>query len=215
MCDVLLSAAQAALLVAALSVDTLVAGFSYGIDKIKIPFRSALVVNLICAAILTAALFVGVGLSTAIHPFAAAVVCGVLLFLIGFLKLIDSLIKGLIRRRKNIDRSIKFNFLSLNWILRIYADPPEADCDRSKFLTAGESVSLALALSLDSLAVGVGAGMTGASYIFIPAFSLALGMGALCLGCLIGRKLASKTAVSLSWIGGVILIAMGVLKLVL
>ena len=47
-----LSSLDAILLVTALSMDAFVASFAYGTSKIKIPFKSAIVINVVCSSIL-------------------------------------------------------------------------------------------------------------------------------------------------------------------
>ena len=54
-----LSSIDAILLVSALSMDAFVASFAYGTSKIKIPFKSAIIINVVCSTILAIALFAG------------------------------------------------------------------------------------------------------------------------------------------------------------
>ena len=54
-----LSSIDAILLVSALSMDAFVASFAYGTSKIKIPFKSAIIINVVCSVILGIALFAG------------------------------------------------------------------------------------------------------------------------------------------------------------
>lgn len=208
---------QALFLVGALSVDALIASFSYGANKIKIPFKSAFVIDLISSLILALALFIGTGLGSVISKGAATALCCSILIVMGLIKLFDSFIKSYIRKHKSIDKNIKFNFLSLKFIINIYADPPEADTDESKFLSVAEAVSLAIALSLDSLTVGIGAGLIRVSYILIIAFSLLADLAAVYLGQKLGARLASasKKSLNISWLSGGVLIALALVKLFL
>ncbi len=84
-------------------------------------------------------------------------------FLLGVVKLFDSAIKMRIRKHK-IDRQVKFSFLSLHFILNVYADPQKADADQSRVLSPLEAVSVSVALSLDGLAVGFGAGLANVNF---------------------------------------------------
>ena len=210
--DILLSL----LLVSALSLDALVAAFGYGADKIKIPFRSTLLINLICSAFLAAALFAGEAVSGFLGEAVCTAVCVSLLMLIGLIKLSDSLIKGYIRKHKSLDKSFKFRFLSLKFILNVYADPETADADFSKTLSMKEAAALAVALSLDSVAAGLGVGFADAGctdYLIITGLSLITGVIAVLLGNLIGKKVAQKTPLNLSWLSGAILIGLAISKL--
>lgn len=206
---------EALLLTSALSLDALVASFSYGINKIKIPIRSAMIINLICTGLLTASLFLGMALSTVISPVTAKIISCTVLIIIGLMKLFDSLIKKRIKSNKPIDRDIKFKFLSLTFIVKVFAEPEKADFDESKTLSIKEAVPLAIALSIDSLAAGFGAGIVSANVWFIIGFSLITDLFAIYGGSAIGRKIAKVSSVNLSWLSGVILIALAVSKIFL
>ncbi len=205
---------SAALLVSALSLDALIAAFSYGVNKIKIPFRSLMIVNLVCSGFLAASLFLGRLLSGVISEAVSRGLCFAILLVIGLIKLSDSLIKGYIRKHKPAGKSIKFNLFSLKFILNVYADPEDADKDESKILSIGEAMSLAVALSLDSLTVGLGVGMTESVWWLIIGMSLVSDLAALIAGGIIGGKIAKKTSLNIGWLSGVIFIGLAVSKLI-
>lgn len=204
---------EALLITSAVSIDALVASFSYGINKIKIPFKSAVVISAICTIFLTVSFYVGKALSNVISEEVTLIVSCCILVFIGILKLFDSFIKQQIKKQKTIDKNIKFNFLSLKFILKIYTEPETADVDESKRLSIKESIPLAIALSIDSLAVGLGSGLASTRAIFIITLSLIMGLLAIFLGSFIGKKVAQKTSINLSWISGVILILLGISKI--
>ncbi|MDA6840406.1 manganese efflux pump, partial [Escherichia coli] len=79
----------------------------------------------------------------------------------------------------------------LNFILTVYADPEQADQDRSRLLSPAEAFSLAVALSLDGLAVGFGAALGSVGVWQSLLFSLFIGAGAVRLGAFLGNRLAS------------------------
>lgn len=215
MSDKWLAVLEAVILVSALSADALIASFSYGVNKIKIPFSSVLIISVISTAILTAALYAGAALSNVITPLTASIISSVILISIGILKLADSLVKTLIRKHKSLKKDFKFSFLSLKFILCVYADPEDADTDASKSLSAREAIPLAFALSIDSLTVGIGAGMTDTNFIMCIVFSIVFSVIAIFMGSFLGRKLAARTSLNISWLGGVFFIALAISKLVM
>ena len=75
---------------------------------------------------------------------------------LGIVKIFDSSLKALIRRHRDLHRQWQFSAFHFRVILNIYANPEQADQDRSGVLSVGEATALAVALSLDSLTVGVG-----------------------------------------------------------
>lgn len=205
-------ATQAVLLAAALSLDAFVASFGYGVNKIHIPPKSAHIINLICTGILAAAMFIGAAARALIPQPVATGICFAILLLMGAVKLFDSIIKKIIRRKK-IERDIRFKFLSLNFILHVYADPEEADLDASRVLSVSEAAYLAVALSLDGLGVGFGAGLASAHPLPVVLLSLAFGFAAIVFGCYLGKKVTEKLKLDLSWLSGAILIMLAVMKL--
>jgi len=207
------STLEAILLVTALSVDAFVASFAYGANQIRIPFRSVTVINVVCSVILALSLFLGAVLRPFIPEGLTKAICFVILLLLAIVKLFDSSIKTCIRKHKGINKEINFSVFQLRCILSIYADPEEADRDCSRLLSPAEAASLAVALSLDGLAVGFGAGLADVSFVQIIFFSLVLGTVAVKLGCFLGNKLAEKLQLNLSWLSGVLLLVLAVMKL--
>ncbi len=206
-------ALEAFLLVAALSVDALVSGFAYGADRIKIPLMSVGIISAVCSGILAAALFLGRAIGGLLPAGLASGICFAILLLLGLVKLFDSGVKGFIRKHNGLNKKISFSAFSLGFILHIYADPEEADKDRSKTLSPAEAASLAIALSFDGLAVGFGAGIASVNPFMAIGFSLVTTAACVLLGSLAGNRLARRTSLDLTWLGGAILIVLAALKL--
>ena len=203
---------EAFLLVAAVSLDAFVASFAYGTNQIKIPVSSLAVISVICSGMLAASLFFGSLLSPYLPQGITTGISFCVLFLLGVVKLFDSAIKMRIRKHK-IDRQVKFSFLSLHFILNVYADPQKADADQSRVLSPLEAVSVSVALSLDGLAVGFGAGLANVNFWEAVVISLLFSAAMVAAGSFLGRKLAEKTDLNLSWLGGVLLMVLAFLKL--
>ena len=202
----------------ALSLDALVASFSFGASGIKIPIKSSIIITIITTAVLAVALFLGAAFSQFIPANVATYIASGILITIGLVKLFDSIIKGYIKRHKGLEKKINFRIMSLKFMLNIYADPIEADADNSKVLSLAEAVGLAFVLSVDSLTVGLGAGLAGGGIlgiILIICLSLVFGIAFLYLGSLLGRKVKEKSKIDLSWLSGVLLIALGIVSLIL
>jgi putative sporulation protein YtaF len=211
--------AQAFLLVSAVSADAFISSFAYGAKKIKIPFSSVLVISGISSAFLAISLFAGELIRPFLHESTANVLCFLILFILGFIKLLDNAVKAFIKKYNKPDgsclnRQLRFKLLSLNFILNVYANPEDADEDCSKILSPAEAVSLSIALSLDGLAAGIGAALGGVNKPLIIALSLAVGILAITLGSFTGNKAAGKSKAGFSWLGGAGLIVLAVFKLV-
>lgn len=204
---------ESILLVVALSTDAFVASFAYGTNKIKIPFHSVVVISTICSLLLAISLFIGTIVRSFITPHITEMICFLVLFFLGIVKLCDSTIKAMIQKRKHLSKELSFSFFHLSFILHVYANPEEADSDASKILSPAEAASLAVALSLDGLAVGFGAALADINSLQIILFSLIFNIAAVMGGCYVGNKIAEKLPLDLSWLSGVLLMALAVLKL--
>lgn len=209
----MINAINAILLVSALSMDAFVASFAYGTSKIKIPFKSALTINLVCSTILAIALFMGNIISNFIPSVFTTSICVTVLLMLGVAKLFDSTLKAILNKSGNLGRDLSFKLFDFRFFLRVCLDNTAADIDHSYELSPKESFSLAVALSLDGLAAGFSTGLLVTNYVEIILFSLVINMIAVLLGCFIGNKVAQKSELNLSWISGATLILLAFLKL--
>lgn len=203
---------ESALLVIALSTDAFLASLAYGSNRIKIPWSSAQVISLICTGILGISILLGSLLKGFIPNGLLKYISFTILLILGLIKLMDNLIKAIINKYTSINKEIKLTMYNLNIILNIYANPNEADVDNSKTLSPKEAFSLAVALSLDSIAAGLGAAMGNTNIIAVLLFSLLLSILSIKLGELVGNKVCNKIPF-ISWMGGVLLIAIAVARL--
>lgn len=208
-----LSSVDAILLVVALSIDAFVASFAYGTSKIKIPFKSAMVINIVCSAILGIALLAGSFISQFIPSVFTSSICFCMLLMLGVAKLFDGTLKALIGPGGTLSRKYEFEVSDFRFFLKVCIDSTAADVDHSLELSPKEAFSLAIALSLDGLAAGFGAGLVAMNVGEIIAFSLIINLITILLGCFLGNKIAEKTNLNLAWLSGATLILLAFLKL--
>lgn len=200
------------LLVFALSLDAFVASIAYGTNNIKIPLVSVAIINIACSSILTISLFLGLIIKGLIPGNATSIISFLILMLLGIFYLFQSLIKAYIIKVSNLNKEVRLKMADL--IINIYVDETNADFDNSKNLSPKEALYLGIALSLDSLAVGFGSSLGDINYIQVIFLSLCFGMVAIWLGMFIGKKIVEKSNINISWLSGVILIILAVMKLV-
>ena len=203
---------ESLLLTLALSTDAFIASLSYGSNKIKIPWSSALVISSVCTGVLGVSILLGSLLKGFIPGGIFKYISFVILMLLGLVKLMDNIIKFLINRYSEYNKEIRFYMFNLKFILNIYANPSDADIDESKTLSPKEAFSLALALSLDSFAAGIGVAMGDINIVAVLAFSTFLSLKLIKLGELIGNRIRNKIPL-ISWLGGILLIVLAFLKL--
>jgi putative sporulation protein YtaF len=208
---------QAALVAFACCTDCLATGFAYGVNKIKIRFLPALIINVVCALFLGVSLFLGSVLSNYISLTATKAVSATVLIILGLVKICESVVKNWVRRKAKIEKNLNFSIFSLQFMLKIYANPENADKDNSKELSVKEAIPLAIALSLDNVAIGLGAGLANLNTVgFVAAIGITLvaAVAFLIFGRLLGNKIANKTTLNLAWISGLILIGLAVLNVI-
>lgn len=205
---------EAVLLVTALSVDAFVASVAYGTNKIKIPFHSAITINFVCTLLLGISLYFG-SIVREIVPGNFVGLMGVIILLgLGVYQLFEGVAKNLIKKYLQSDKKIRFKLFDLRFALEIYVDKTKADFDQSRRLNAKEAFALGVALSVDGLAAGFGSGLGNINYSQILLFSLIFHMAAVWLGVWIGGKFAKKIKMDMSWVSGMILISLALLRLV-
>ena len=207
---------EAAVIASSLSLDAFAAGFAYGSNKIKIPFLSVQIINIICSAIIGISFLAGSIVKECIPHWVTVAVCFIILFTLGLIKLLDGVTKSIIRKYAGLSKELKFSLFNFRFILKLYADPEDADADFSKTISPVEAASISLALSLDGIAVGFGAAFGSANNFIglaVVLFSLVTNMAAIMSGCYLGGKIAGKINFNLSWAAGVILIILAFSKL--
>lgn len=209
----LISLFEALCIALALSVDAFAASFSYGTDKIRIPLPSILIIDGICSLSIGLTLLAGSLLKSYIPAWITGTACFLILFLLGIAKLSDSVTRALIRKYGSISRNIQFSLCNFRFVLHLYADPRNADADHSKVLSPKEAAALAVALSLDGCAAGFGTGLGNASCLLVFLCSLVTEGAAVLIGIFLGNKAAGQCSLSISWVGGVLLLLLAVSRL--
>ncbi len=204
---------QLIMLVTALCLDSFAASFVYGAERVRIPAASVAVLSGLSTAVLILSLLLGSGVGHIVPQRLTELFCFLILLLIGFVKLFDGALKSLIRRFPLPEKRLKFSVSQFHFILTVYADPAAANEEDISVLSPSEAFFLGLSLSLDSAAAGFGAGMTAFSLPLITLLSLGLNTASVLLGSCLGKRLASRSSLDLSWLCGLLLIALAFFKL--
>lgn len=200
-------------LVTALSLDAFVAAFAYGTDRVKIPVSSVFVLAFLSAGILMVSLLAGNGIGNLLPEAFTDMVCFLILFLLGLIKLFDSSLKAFLRKLEPAGRKLCFSLAGARIILNIYADPEKANEEDKSILSPREALSLGLALSLDSGAAGLGAGVLNPHVAELFFLSFFFGLLVVPAGNYLGNRLAKKRELNLSFLSGALLIILAVRKL--
>ncbi|HLR22048.1 MAG TPA: sporulation membrane protein YtaF [Tissierellaceae bacterium] len=200
------------LLVLVVSLDAFVASIAYGSKRIKIPFSSNLVINIICSSILGISLFFGYLVQKVVPSSVTTIISFLLLFSLGIYSLFESLIKTYLKSRPDAKKEVRLKIFDVDFIINIYLDKTNADLDDSKRLDFKEALYLGTALSLDSLAIGFSNSFGNVNYFHAVALSFIVNMIAINGGLFLGKEIVKKTNLNLSWLAGTILIILAFLK---
>lgn len=203
------------LLAFALSLDSFSVGFTYGLRKMVMPFKSVLIIACCTAVSLLIAVTIGHWLSRLLSPHITSALGGVILMGLGagvlyqFFK--PEKEKTLEKGEKTI---VKIEIRSLGLVINILKKPMTADFDQSGTITGIEALMLGFALSLDSFGAGIGAAMLGYSPIYLALAVSVMSPLFVLLGIKSGSLLHRFDWVQkLTFLPGILLILIGVLKL--
>lgn len=203
------------LLALAVSLDSFMVAFTYGIRKMILPTRSIAIIAIITGVTFYLSMLIGNLVASFLSPKIAESIGGWVLVCIGiwvvyqFFRTDDS------NDEDREPRVLKFEIKSLGIVIQILKKPMVADIDKSGKITGMEAFLLGVALSLDSFGAGIGAAMLG----FSP-FLAAIGIG-ITTGLFLFIGLRSGYLFSywnwlqrLTFIPGIILIIIGLSKMI-
>jgi putative sporulation protein YtaF len=205
------------LLAFALSLDSFSVGFTYGLRKMAMPFKSVLIIACCTAVSLLIAVTIGHGLSRFLSPQITSGLGGVILMGLGA-GVLYQFFKPEKEKEKDLDKGektiVKIEIRSLGLVINILRKPMSADFDQSGTITGIEALMLGFALSLDSFGAGIGAAMLGYSPIYLALAVSIMSPLFVLLGIKSGSLLHRFDWVQkLTFLPGILLIIIGVWKL--
>lgn len=194
------------LFLAAISVDSLTAGLTYGTQRVKIRHSAYLILIFVPALFITLSNRLGSYiyrfLPEALLPFLSFT----LLTLLGLSKLVESLFRLLAHKYPSLTRNWGLRIKQINIIFTIYLSPEDANQEDLQILSAKEALLLSLALSLDSVLAGMA--FTTGPLPWIPLFLMAAVFNLLLFtaGYTCGHLASSMLHIDLSWLSGLFLL---------
>lgn len=153
-------------IVIAVSLDGFGVGVTYGMRKIRIPFKALLVIMLCSGMIVMVSMMIGQLLRAIISPNVASLIGSTILIFIGIFVLF-SIVRP--SQRKNCEQTVTHDVdeatNQLQHFKSVLRDPFQADKDKSGTISVSEAFILGTALALDAFGAGLGAAMLGYSPI--------------------------------------------------
>lgn len=205
---------EALLLASSCSLDAFVASIAYGTNKVKIPFLSVQIINLVCSSILAISLFFGSIIKKILPGNSSVIISFIALLLLGMRYVFQSIITSYTSKKPDLDKKLTFKLFTLRFVTNISINETEDDLKVINNVKSKEAFYLAVALSLDALAVGFASALGNINLKLVVLFSLITDAVFVWVGLLIGRKFAEKSKLNLSWLSGLILIGLAVMKVV-
>lgn len=210
----------------AISLDGFGVGMTYGLRKIAIPLRSIIIISICSALVILLSMQIGSAMTGFMPVSAAKAVGASILVLIGGWTIFN------VYRKKEEDEDadteetteptadaientvLKIEIKQLGVVIQILKKPSIADFDQSGSISPAEAAVLGIALSLDAFGAGVGAALIDLEPL--PTAVISAGMSGLFLylGLKLGFLYANKSWIrSLSYLPGIILIFLGIMRL--
>ncbi|WP_163101263.1 sporulation membrane protein YtaF [Peribacillus alkalitolerans] len=198
----------------AVSLDSFSVGFTYGLRKVQIPFKSILIISCCSAISLLLAMFIGQFLGSVLSPHIAERVGGSILMVLGFWILFQFFRPEKLEEEMPDEKIIfTFEIKSLGVAINILRKPLTADFDRSGTINGIEALVLGFALSLDAFGAGIGAAMLDFSPFILATSIAVMSLLFIVTGLKCGKLLSSKVWLTkLSFLPGILLFAIGLWK---
>jgi putative sporulation protein YtaF len=189
------------------NLDNLGIGISYGLQKIRIPFSSNLLIAIMSLFATGFAMVMGTFLSK-VFPFANLIGAS-LLIAIGLWISLGKLLQ------KNLFPLIYKLSKVLGYMIDIINNPTKADRNANGILSINESVIIGIALSLNCLVTGLGAGLSGLSLIPVTSSVFLFSLITISSGYKLGIRAKFPHYGHLSeFISGALFIAIGIHDLI-
>lgn len=199
------------LIAVAVSVDGFWGGFAFGLNRTKIPKLSLLIISswsVLCTMI---TMLIGRFLTYHIPILAAKIAGAVLLIIIGFMALREGLRKKDEYRNRPKTDDTKPGFKD---VFRILNNPLLADVDNQNDIKPSEATLFGLAVSMDASVAAFTLALSGMSpfttpFLFGLTHFLLIGAG----NIIATRKLFNAVGIKFAIFPGLILMALGILRL--
>ncbi|BAB06870.1 sporulation membrane protein YtaF [Halalkalibacterium halodurans] len=201
----------------AVSLDSFGVGLTYGLRKMKIPFKSLLFIAGCSAVSILIAMGFGMTIQQYLSPAIAESLGGIILILIGCWALYQAFRPAKNGHKTKDDHVIlNFEIKMLGVVIRILRKPMVADFDNSGAITGREAVILGIALSLDAFGAGIGAALIGFHPLYMAVSVAVMSALFVSLGMKSGYRFADSYWIKrFSFIPGLLLVLIGVFNLMM
>lgn len=199
------------LLILATTCDSFFMSIAYGVEGIRISWKAILIIAFCGSMFLGISMMLAGVITCLLSSAIAKRISFVILFGLGLIHIFRSQVKYVIRRYK--EKPLVIRFSNVSFVVDIMLDEKAADMDRSKELNSKEAMYLGIALSLDSLASGIAYGIGYAHVGLLLILSFSVGVTMIIGGRCIGSHISRYAQRDVSWISGILLMVLALLRL--
>ena len=198
----------------ALSFDCMVAGFSYGMRKIELPWYGILIICSCSGIVLAASMLAGSWIGQFIAANTVRFLGAGLLIVLGLSLLWKSLWEMLSEADSDA-MLFQWEIASLGIVIQILREPHLADLDCSGNINSKEALRLGIAMSLDSCGAGIGMAWMGYSPVWTCICTAVSSFVCLSLGLYLGEHAGEMLSCGhlLKLLPGCLMIGIGMVRL--
>lgn len=194
------------ILIITLSLDTLIASISMGIEKIRVSIVSILILNTISSIFLAISCLCGNTILTLFNNNTISYLPNIIIILIGVSKIIKPVYKKITSKNNGFD---------IKGLFKIYYNPEKADLDNSKTLSIKEIILLSITLSFDNLIAGSSLGFCMNFINLIILFNFFFGSILFFILNRLFLRINLKSNIDISFISGIIFILVGISRIII
>jgi putative sporulation protein YtaF len=203
------------LLALSLNLDSFGIGITYGMKKIKVPFSSLLMINLISILFFTAAYGMGFLLLRFIHIAHAKILSAAIIIFLGIVFYIQAYLDCKYPPEASEKTITTIPIKVFGIVINIIRDPSSGDRDHSGVIDIKEAIYIGTALAIDAFAVGLAVCIANLHMISFITTAFISNLTFFGIGNYLGIKLVriSKQH-TLKYLSAIILIFLGLLRLI-
>lgn len=210
----------------AISMDSVSVGLTYGLQRMKMPLPSLIVVSGCSFAVVYVVMLAGSSLTIWLTPEIGRQIGAAVLIGMGLLTLWRLFAAGPASSggqeepggkaaavQAEPERTVLSQFRVFGLMIQILRDPSQADADRSGHIIGWEAVMLGLALSLDAFGAGISLTFLGYPPLLVSVCIAVMSAVLLRTGIALGGRVGSSAWLAkLTWLPPILLICIGVVK---
>ncbi len=187
------------LLIFIFSLDSFLVSIAYSIKKIKINCLCLIIISLVNVLSILFSVYIGIFISLFISKQVLKIISFLILVCLGLYNILDDFIQN--------------KFINDSKILKIIIDKSNADLDKSNNISVYEAIILSFVLSIDSFLGSISIGFSNIPILILLIIVFITNLLFLLIGKYLGSKLNSILNINFSYISGIIIILIALLRL--